>query len=79
LLDRCSRMARNTIMTKNIAIEPLIPCPNEWNHIDEGLFSVGGVCYDIVYLSCQMLHQEHFCELGIPNPAENSLLLCYAY
>jgi hypothetical protein len=29
----------------------------------EAFLPVGGVCYNVVYLSCQALHLEHFCQL----------------
>jgi hypothetical protein len=50
-------------MIKNLAIGPLGPCRNGQNFIDEGLLSVGGICYITVYLLHRLLHREHFHDL----------------
>jgi hypothetical protein len=44
------RMVRTTVMTRNLVIRPLGPRRNGHNRIDEGLSSIGEICYLVVYL-----------------------------
>jgi hypothetical protein len=61
------QMARIEVMTGKLAIRPLGLRRNGHNCIDEGLSSVGEICYTAVYLFRRLLHQEQFCEL-YPSP-----------
>jgi hypothetical protein len=67
-LERRSRMARNTVIARKIAIGPLRPRHNGWI---EAFLSLEESVANIIYLIRRTSHRGHFCKLRLPEPTEN--------
>jgi hypothetical protein len=53
-------MTRNAVIDGNIIIGPLGPTITDGFILIEALLPVGGICYDVAYLTRRTLRRDHF-------------------